>query len=519
MHSPNPAERQGISRTDGPRIGDEWLPRSLASAVRSALRQFPVVLVTGARRCGKTTLVGELEPERAYLDLDEERLRRLAIEDPDGFVADLPDEVAIDEVQRAPALLSAIKVSVDRDRRPGRFLLIGSRDLLLLPSVTDSLAGRIAVLELQPLTESEKERGRGGFLRALLDQEFPARVADDGPPNGGRDAARRILAGGYPDAFRRTAAEARQWRRNYLLAIMAKDARDAARIRDASELERLVELLAAFTAQPLNVSRLSRDLGLDRETVNRYLAVLERLFLIRRLPSWHHAAARRPARSPKIHVRDTGLAATLADVGEEDWMTRRESFGPLLESFVVQQIAAQAGWTDPDLRLWHYRGPGRGRGGSPAHPPPEDLGHRGEGRGNRPPPGRRRPPHPRRPLRQRLRRRLRPPHRPPHPPPPRPPPPGRLPPRTLAPITGPTYGTSRAPSAPAAGPRPSATGETPDTPHSLRSQAKVPAPLPVEPPLDRPERGCSRPVAAPPRLSALTTSPRGGRFDRSKQPT
>ena len=356
MHSPKPA-RRGIApggSSLGIRVGTP-LPRSLAPAVRSALRQFPVVLVTGARQCGKTTLVGELEPERAYLDLDEDRLRRLAIEDPDGFVADLPDEVAIDEVQRAPALLSAIKVSVDRARRPGRFLLIGSSDLLLLPSVTDSLAGRIAVLELQPLTESEKEKGRGGFLGALLDQDLTARVADNGPPNGGRDAARRILAGGYPDAFRRTADEARRWRRHYLLAIMAKDARDAARLRDASELERLVELLASFTAQPLNVSRLSRDLGLDRETVNRYLAVLERLFLIRRLPSWHHAAARRPARSPKIHLRDTGLAATLAEVTEDDWMARRESFGPLLESFVVQQIAAQAGWTDPDLRLWHYR--------------------------------------------------------------------------------------------------------------------------------------------------------------------
>lgn len=355
-HPSKPARRKNAADTDSPGVGDgTLLPRSLAAAVRAALRQFPVVLVTGARQCGKTTLVGELEPERTYLDLDEERLKRVALEDPDGFIADLPNEVALDEVQRAPGLLAAIKVSVDRDRRPGRFLLTGSSDLLLLPTVSDSLAGRIAVVELQPLTESEKERGRGGFLRALLDEDLTARVADNDPAGGGRDTARRIVAGGYPDAFLRTAEEARRWRRNYLLAIMAKDARDAARIRDASELERLVELLAAFTAQPLNVSRLSRDLGLDRETVNRYLAALERLFLIRRLPSWHHAAARRPARSPKIHLRDTGLAATLAEVTEEDWMDRRESFGPLLESFVVQQIAAQAGWTDPDLRLWHYR--------------------------------------------------------------------------------------------------------------------------------------------------------------------
>ena len=135
----------------------------------------------------------------------------------------------------------------------------------------------------------------------------------------------------------------------------AKDARDASRIRDASQLERLLQHLAAFTAQPLNQSRLARDLALDRATVERYPAVLERLFLIRRLPAWHHPAFPRPARAAKIHLVDAGLAATLSGITEADWFERRDRFGSLLETFVVQQVAAQTAWTDPDLRLSHYR--------------------------------------------------------------------------------------------------------------------------------------------------------------------
>lgn len=194
--------------------------------------------------------------------------------------------------------------------------------------------------------------------RALLDGAVPVRFAagaEGGGGQGGRDAARRVVAGGYPEAVRRDPAGARQWRPDYLMAIMAKDARDAGRIRDASQLERLLQHLAAFTAQPLNQSRLARDLALDRATVERYLAVLERLFLIRRLPAWHHPAVPRPAPAAKIHLADAGLAATLSGITEADWFERRDRFGSLLETFVVQQIAAQTAWTDPDLRLSHYR--------------------------------------------------------------------------------------------------------------------------------------------------------------------
>ena len=329
----------------------------MESVVRTALKNAPVVLVTGPRQAGKTTLIRHLDQDRAYLDLDRERLRRLAREDPDGFVGDIPDRVAIDEVQRAPALLSAIKVSVDEARRPGRFLLTGSSDLLLLPTVTESLAGRVAIIRLHPLTESEKGRRPGLFLRALLDGAVPVRLSAgaEGGGQGGRDTARRVVAGGYPEAVRRDPAAARQWRRDYLMAIMAKDARDASRIRDASQLERLLEHLATLTAQPLNQARLARDLTLDRATVERYLAILERLFLIRRLPAWHHPAVPRPARAAKIHLADAGLAATLSGITEADWFERRDRFGSLLETFVVQQVAAQAAWTDLDLRLSHYR--------------------------------------------------------------------------------------------------------------------------------------------------------------------
>ncbi len=330
------------------------LPRSLAPTVRVALTDTPVVLITGPRQSGKTTLVRQLEPERAFVTLDDPAALRAARDDPTGFVAGLPPKGTVDEIQRAPELLPALKVSVDRSRRPGRFLLTGSADLRLLASVSESLAGRMEVIQLHPLTESEKERQPGAFLRALIEGAIGPRMRPD-PNPAGRTVAERLIAGGYPEALVRDPARARAWHRQHVGALVEGDVRDIARIRDVGELGRLFEILAVRTGQLLNASSLSRDLGLDRETVNRYLAVLERLFLLRRLPAWRLGPTRRLLRAPKTHLLDTGLAAALADLTAADWFVRRERLGPLLESFVLQQLVAQAGWTDPSLRFWHYR--------------------------------------------------------------------------------------------------------------------------------------------------------------------
>lgn len=262
--------------------------------------------------------------------------------------------VTLDEVQRVPELLLAIKRSVDADRRPGRFLLTGSANLLQLPRLADSLAGRMECLYLHPLTEAEKSRGDGDFLRRWLAGELVTSFVGE-EPFGPSSLPGRIVAGGYPEPARRTSIRARQWHRQYLTALIERDVQDLARVRDCRELGMMLEMLALQTARLLNTSALSVDLQLDRQTVDRHLTILERLFLIRRLPAWHRNSAKRLIKTPKVHLTDSGLAATLSDLTTGDWNLHRDRFGHLLESFVVQQLIAQAGWTDPDLRFWHYR--------------------------------------------------------------------------------------------------------------------------------------------------------------------
>ena len=329
-------------------------PRSLEPVIREALADTPVVCVLGPRQCGKTTLVRQLAPDRAYISLDEYNYHQTALADPAGFVASLPDAVTLDEVQRAPEILPSIKHAVDQDRRPGRFVLTGSANLLLVPTVTESLAGRMEIAQLHPLTESEKARAPGRFLSDLLNGAIEPGIRQEATPEG-PSLQDRLVAGGYPEPLTRTPVRSRQWYRQYLRSIIDRDVRDVARVRDAHELGRLLELLALRSAGLLNTSSLANTLGLDRSTVNHYVAVLERLFLVRRLPAWHRNPAKRLIRSRKVHLLDTGLAATLADLTAYDWLGRRDRMGHLLESFVVQQLIAQSTWTEPDLRFWHYR--------------------------------------------------------------------------------------------------------------------------------------------------------------------
>ena len=330
------------------------LPRSLAPAVHEALADTPVVCLLGPRQSGKTTLAQHVAPDRAFVSLDEHNYHRTAVEDPAGFVASLPRAVTLDEVQRAPALLSAIKRTVDRDRRPGRFLLTGSANLLLVPTVAESLAGRMEMVQLHPLSESEKARRPGRFLQALLEGAFEPGIGPETDP-AEPTLAERLVAGGYPEPLARPPRRARQWHRQYLRAVIERDVRDVARVRDAGDLARLLELLALRSAELHNASALAGDLGVRRDTIDHHVAVLERLFLVRRLPAWRRDQARRLVTSAKVHLLDSGLAATLAGLTAGDWLDRRDRMGHLLESFVVQQLVAQAGWTDPDLRFWHFR--------------------------------------------------------------------------------------------------------------------------------------------------------------------
>ncbi|MEN9641649.1 MAG: hypothetical protein RL254_1042 [Planctomycetota bacterium] len=328
--------------------------RPLTTSLKAALRDTPVVCLLGPRQSGKTTLARTLEPRHAYVTFDDSATLAFARADPTGFVAALPPRVILDEIQRVPELLRTIKLAVDRDRRPGRFVLTGSANLLLLPDLGDSLAGRMEVVQLQPLTAAEQARVPGRFVAALLAGHLKPSIVSTAP-KAPLVLAQHVVSGGFPEAVARTPARAHSWHREYLRTLLARDVKDVARVRDTAAVGRLLEMLALRTAELLNISSLGNDLGLRRETVEHYLEVCERLYLVRRLQPWHRNHANRLIKSPKVHLVDSGLAATLTGLSAADWNTQRSRFGHLLESFVVQQLIAQAGWTDPDLRFWHYR--------------------------------------------------------------------------------------------------------------------------------------------------------------------
>lgn len=269
-------------------------------------------------------------------------------------MASLPENVTLGEVHRVPEVLPAIKMAVDENRRPGRFLLTGSANLLLLPSVSESLAGRIEIVRLHPLTEAEKDRKPGRLVVNFLEGNIRARIGPSAPD--ASDLINRVLRGGYPEAMRRpNMTRVRQWHHGYLDALIEKDARDVANLRNFDHLSRLMTLLSTQTATLLAIETVAKHLAIRRETVQNNLAALERLFLVRRLPAWYVNEARRLVKAPKVHVVDSGLAATLSGLQAEDWTKRRDRLSHLVESFVLQQLIAQAQWTDLDPQFWHYR--------------------------------------------------------------------------------------------------------------------------------------------------------------------
>jgi predicted AAA+ superfamily ATPase len=329
-------------------------PRFAEKRLTEALADSPAVLIHGPRQCGKTTLA-KVVGERmgfTYLSFDDDVVRGSAEADPAGFVADLPPRAILDEVQRVPALFSALKLAIDRERTPGRFMLTGSANVLLVPKLADSLAGRIEILRLHPLTQCELERCESGFLDALFAGRFETRSSE-------RLGARlidRVVGGGYPAALARPAERRRTaWYRDYLDALVQRDVRDLSRINSMDALPRLLTLAAAQTAQLLNVTDLASPFQLSRPTIGDYVTLLERVFLLEILPPWHSNRLSRLIKTPKLHVGDTGLACALLGVDAADLAADRKLFGQILETFVFQELRRQASWRDEPFSFFHFR--------------------------------------------------------------------------------------------------------------------------------------------------------------------
>ena len=259
-----------------------------------------MVLLVGPRRAGKTTLVRKLsDADRAYITLDDPIALEAAQSDPSGFIQGL-DQVILDEIQRAPELLLAIKKAVDEDYRPGRFVLTGSANVLTLPRVADSLAGRMETIRLLPLARAEVNGAPPSFLNRL----FAGNLSSDSAALIGDDLIRLALCGGFPEAIARHSERRRQsWARAYLTSILTRDLRGIAEIEKLTELPKFVRLLAQHSARLVNYSRLGAGIGVSHKTGQRYVGLLEQIFLIATLPPWHTNALKRIARTPKLHLR------------------------------------------------------------------------------------------------------------------------------------------------------------------------------------------------------------------------
>lgn len=329
------------------------LKRNLMPDLRDALRDTPVTMLIGPRQSGKSTLAqalaGELDDAR-YVSLDRGLNLAAARDDPAGFVAGGARTLIVDEVQRAPDLLLEIKASVDEDRRPGRFVLTGSADVLSLPRVAETLAGRMEVLRLWPLSQGEIEGHRDGFLAALLTGK-PEALADAARPVTKGDLARRIEAGGFPEALARTGTRRGRWFDSYLDTMLQREVRDLASVSGLTELPRLMLLLAARTTGLLNYAGVARDLGMPQTTVKRYIALLETAFLVLTVPAWFRNVGKRLVKSPKLILSDAGLLAHL--LGEGAAVER--SFGAVLENFALMEIVKQASTSPARPAVFHYR--------------------------------------------------------------------------------------------------------------------------------------------------------------------
>lgn len=337
--------------------------RHLHDVLAGSLDAFPVVLLVGARQVGKSTLARALADERwggTYVTLDERISLDAALTDPDGFVRALSTPVVIDEVQRAPDLLRAIKVVVDRNREPGRFLLTGSSHVTTLSRVSETLAGRVAVHVLRPLSASELAQRPAPDVVEQLFSITRAPALLRGLPKISDDAMARlhtqILRGGYPTpAMMEQRGPRRTWFDSYRQTYVERDLRDISNIHHLPDFGRLMTIAALRTGQLLNVSSISRDVGLPNATLRRYLALLEQTFQIERLVPYAANVGKRLVRSPKLYVTDSGMAAHLAAVDDWGEVVGRGMAGALLETWAFTELRKLLELAQPNTQLAFWR--------------------------------------------------------------------------------------------------------------------------------------------------------------------
>ncbi|MFI2767922.1 ATP-binding protein [Ruegeria faecimaris] len=327
-------------------------PRFAKTRIEEALSDTRVVLISGPRQSGKTTLATDIASDKVpFLTLDDATVLQSAVDDPVGFVRGL-DRAVIDEIQRAPDLLLAIKKTVDDDRRAGRFLLTGSANLMTIPKVADSLAGRMEIVRLLPLSQTEILETKSGFIDRAFDAKNP--VVDKLVI--GDDLVETVLSGGYPEALgRKRWGRKQDWYHDYVDAIVQRDVRDVAQIEQLAIMPKLLAVLAEHSGQLVNYSGLGAAVGLNHVTTQKYMRVFESLFLVHSLQPWFTNRLKRLTKSPKLHFLDAGLLAAMRNVTPDTVKKEKTPFGSILETFVFSELRKIATWSEQRCTFSHFR--------------------------------------------------------------------------------------------------------------------------------------------------------------------
>lgn len=332
--------------------------RHITDHLLEALADTPVVLVNGARQAGKSTLVQSAEltdDGRQYLTFDDPGVLAAAKRDPNGFVAGLNTPITLDEVQHVPELFPAIKAAVDRKRESGRFLLTGSANVMLLPKLSESLAGRLEILTLWPFSQGEMNGVSEGFVDALFSKQ-PVWTSEKSRAGGRDELMEKVLIGGYPLVVaRNVGARRKAWFQSYLTTILQRDVRDLANVADVSAVPRLLSVVAARCGGLLNFADLSRTLALPQTTLKRYFALLEATFLVQLLRPWSSNLGQRLIQTPKVYLDDTGLLSHLLGSTADRLRVDGSLAGGVLENFVLMELRKQSAWSEIQPEFFYWR--------------------------------------------------------------------------------------------------------------------------------------------------------------------
>jgi predicted AAA+ superfamily ATPase len=345
------------------RFIEPMIPRHLQTATLEALKDTPVVLLVGPRQVGKSTLAHHLASQLGVaqtVSLDDPATRASAHADPSGFVAGLGRPAVIDEIQRVPDLLYGIKEAVDRIRlvgeaAAGSFLLTGSASIWDTLRAPESLAGRIERIHMWPFSQGELAGRRERFIDALFDND-PPRVS--AAAHSRAEIAQMVVRGGYPEVQNRTETRTQRWFAEYLSRVLDRDIRDLANVRRPEDLLRLLTLCATRAGSLLNVSSMLSDMGIGLSTGRRYYELLGSVYLIHEIPPWGTNLARATARSPKLMIADSGLAAHLLGCSSAKFageVNSRPGAGNLFENFVTVELLKASAWCREDVAAFHWR--------------------------------------------------------------------------------------------------------------------------------------------------------------------